>query len=235
MKKITPCPKFPGIIFCFLVILSSCLRIDQIEQINSQPVILINGQNSMTRDSMKLTNSRGQYPVEISIQDRDNNLKSISFEILSGQGSLFQNGIATEEIQLDKFENLSISYGPNRTGVHIISFHAEDAFDQSSSNNLELFVFGNFLPIAQFNLVKPEVQHDPLEHQIDASFSYDPDEKFGGGLLEYEFTFLGKIVELNKSQIGIIFPEPGTYDIGLRVRDNDGEWSPKLIKSFLID
>lgn len=237
MKKITPSPKFPriSIIFCFLVILSSCLRIDKIEQINSQPVILINGQNPMTRDSMKLTNGSGEYPVEIIIQDRDNNLKSISFEVLSGQGNLFQNGISTDEIQLGKFENLSLSYGPNRIGTHILSFNAEDAFEQSSSNNLELFVFDNFLPIAQFDLVKPEVQHDPLEYRIDASSSYDFDVKFGGVLVAYEFTFLGKIVVLTENQIGIIFPETGTYDIGLRVKDNDGEWSQNKIKSFQID
>ena len=215
MKKITPSPKFPGvsIIFCFLVVLSSCLRIDQIEQMNSQPIILINSHNSMTRDSIKLANGKGQYPVEISIQDRDNNLKSISFEILSGQGNLFQNGISTDEIQLDKVENLSLSYSPNRTGTHILSFNAEDAFDQSSSNKLELYVFDNFLPIAQFDLVKPEVQHDPLEYQIDASSSYDFDVKFGGVIVAYEFTLLGKIVVLTENQIGIIFPETSSISL----------------------
>tara|TARA_Y100001949_G_C15853484_1_gene271707 strand:+ start:110 stop:679 length:570 start_codon:yes stop_codon:yes gene_type:complete len=189
----------------------------------------------MTRDSIKLANGKGQYPVEISIQDRDNNLKSISFEILSGQGNLFQNGISTDEIQLDKVENLSLSYSPNRTGTHILSFNAEDAFDQSSSNKLELYVFDNFLPIAQFDLVKPEVQHDPLEYQIDASSSYDFDVKFGGVIVAYEFTLLGKIVVLTENQIGIIFPETGTYDIGVRVKDNDGAWSQKTIKSFRIN
>ncbi|XOV91538.1 MAG: PKD domain-containing protein [Bacteroidota bacterium] len=183
---------------------------------------------------MKLTSGRGQYPVEISVEDPDFNQKSISFEVLSGQGNVFQNGISTDEIQLDTYGNLSLSYGPNLTGTHILNFNAEDAFNQSSSNNLELIVFDNFLPIAQFDLVKPEVQHDPLEYQIDASSSYDFDVKFGGGIVAYEYTFLGKIVVLTENQIGIIFPETGTYDIGLRVKDNDGEWSQKIVKSFLI-
>lgn len=234
MKTRIPSPKFPGIIFCFLVVLSSCLRIDQIEQMNSQPIILINGQKSMIRDSMKLTNDGRQYQVKIRVEDPDFNQKSISFEILSGQGNVFQNGISTNEIQLDKFENLSLSYGPNRTGTHILSFHADDAFEQSSSNNLELFVFDNFLPIARFELVKPAIQHDPLEYRIDASHSYDQDEKFGGGIILFNYTFLGKSVELTSEKIGVIFPEAGIYDIGLRVQDSDNGWSNTTIKSVQI-
>ncbi|MEQ8552106.1 MAG: hypothetical protein RIC06_10455 [Cyclobacteriaceae bacterium] len=237
MKTIIPSLKLPGIsmTFCILVALSSCLRIDQIEQINSQPIILINGQKSLIRDSMKLTNDGRQYPVEITVEDPDFNQKSISFEILSGQGYVFQNGISINEIQLDKYENLRLSYSPNRTGTHILSFNAVDAFDQSSSNNLEVFVFDNFLPIAQFELVKPEVQHDPLEYQIDTSNSYDPDAKFGGRITSYEYSFLGKIVEISKSSIGIIFPKPGIYDIGLRVKDNNEEWGAVTMKSIKVN
>ncbi|MEQ9218933.1 MAG: hypothetical protein RLO17_12875 [Cyclobacteriaceae bacterium] len=198
-------------------------------------MLSINGQENMVADSVKFRGETAKYIFELTATDPDENLKSISYEIISGNGSLFQNGIITDEIKLGKSEFISMEFAPSRPGTHILNFSIVDVFDQEASITLDLYAFENIVPVSRFEIVKPEVQHDPLEYMIDASSSYDPDEKFGGGIISYEYSFLGKTVKLSMSVIGVIFPEPGTYDIGVRVKDNDGKWSEIGLKTVLIN
>lgn len=217
------------------ILVCSCLRVDRIEEVNSEPMLSINGQENMISDSVKMKEGSSNFFFELNATDPDQNLKSISYEIISGDGNLFQNGIITDEINLSKSEFISLEFAPSRPGTHILDFNIVDVFDREASITLDLFAFDNLPPVSRFELVKPEVQYDPLEFQIDASSSYDPDENFGGGISAYEYTFLGKTVELSRSVIGIIFPEAGTYDIRVRVKDNDGEWSDETIRSFKVN
>lgn len=235
-SRIFECSLKGIILYIFISILvCSCLRVDRIEELNSEPVLSINGQENIVADSVKVKGETAKCIFELTATDPDDNLKSISYEIISGDGNLFQNGIDADEIKLGKSETISLGFAPSRTGTHILNFTINDVFDQEASITLDLYAFENITPVSRFELVKPEVQHDPLEYLIDASSSYDPDEKFGGGITSYEYAFLGKRVELSLSVIGIIFPEPGTYDISVRVKDSDGEWSDKTIRAFVIN
>jgi len=238
IKMKTP-PLYPpiggNIYMMILLLITSCLRVERIEEMNTRPVLKINGQEEMVVDSVKMKGGFINYDFELSVIDPDHNLESISYDVLAGDGSMLQNGLTIHEIQIEGGQNVPLIYRPSRVGNHVMRFSAMDTFKQETSITLDLYAFENMLPIAQFELVEPVVKHDPLEYQIDALQSYDPDKKYGGGISSYEYTFLGKIIELTENQIGIIFPETGTYDIGLRVKDNDGEWSQNKIKSFRID
>ncbi len=235
-SRIFGCSLKGVILYIFISILvCSCLRVDRIEELNSEPVLSINGQENIVADSVKVIGETAKYIFELTATDHDDNLKSISYEIISGDGSLLQNGAVIKEIQTGQSESILLSYAPSRSGTHILNFNIVDAFDQEASITLDLYAFENIVPVSQFDLIKPEVQHDPLEYLIDASSSYDPDEKFGGGIIAYEYTFLGKTVELSSSTIGVIFPENGTYDIGVRIKDNDGDWSEMLVKAVIIN
>ncbi|MEQ8879034.1 MAG: hypothetical protein RLQ12_05345 [Cyclobacteriaceae bacterium] len=160
---------------------------------NTKPTLSISGIETVLEDSVKINGDNSNYFFEIMASDPDNNLEVITFEILSGVGDLFQNGIPVNEIQYDQQEILSLSYRPSHSGTHILLFNIWDSFGQEASATLDLFTFENLPPVSQFELVKPAVQHDPLEYQIDASSSYDPDEKFGGGIISYEYSFFGEV------------------------------------------
>ncbi|MEQ8339156.1 MAG: hypothetical protein RIA62_17475 [Cyclobacteriaceae bacterium] len=221
--------------FIVSILYCSCIRVERIEEMNTKPTLAINGIETLMEDSVKISGGNTNYFFELMAIDPDNNLRVVTFEILSGAGDIFQNGIPVNHIQYDQEEILSLRYRPVRSGSHLLQFKIEDSFGQEASATLNLLAFENLLPVSQFELVKPAVQHDPQEYQIDASSSYDPDEKFGGGIVAYEYTFLGKNVELSSSTLGIIFPETGIYDIGIRVKDNDGEWGDLKIRSFQIN
>jgi len=67
-------------------------------------------------------------------------------------------------------------------------------------------------------------RNDPLEYIIDASESFDRDQKFGGGITGYEYTFLGKTILIEDSSIPVVFPAADNYDISVRVMDNDSQF-----------
>lgn len=218
----------------YLIILSAALAAcgeteDFINNINEAPQInfTANSELPLLTDSIKISlkSSQKKYSISLGVTDKNDNIKSVRYEQLSGVGELRQAGVVIVDDNINiESDQLEFDYFPINTGTHKIRLTVTDEFDQSSSVSIELEAFDNLRPVAAFSVAKIG-QRNKLEYAIIANESYDRDAKFGGNVDEYEYRYLDKISPTFKSSIPVIFPESKVYRIGLRVKDNDGVWS----------
>ena len=215
-----------------LATVGGCPRIDNIEDFNDRPAIVFNQMEGISwfEDSIKISlkNSQKSYDIVLRTTDINQNIAFLSYKLLTGHGTLFQNGIPIEENFINlNLENNSVvlSYEPAEPGLHTVEFTLKDDFDETATFTLQLEAFINLIPVADFRVRRPENPIDPLERLIDASESFDQDKKFGGGITGYEYTFLGKTIQVEDSSIPVIFPSADNYDISVRVMDNDSQLS----------
>lgn len=130
----------------------------------------------------------------------------------------------------DKYVRLSenaVKFTPDtsKLGIHSIVFTASDAYEAAGTSTASFVIFDNLAPVALFKTTKIAV-YDPLEYNIDSSTSFDRDYKYGGQIVEYEFT-INTTYKVNTqfNNINYIFPSMGNYTISIRVKDNNGVWS----------
>ena len=188
-------------------------------------------------DSIKLSlkNSQVSYPVALRIFDANNNIREVRYSQVLGLGTLLQDGdtIMGNNVLVDS-DQLEFEYFPRNTGLHTFRLTVIDNFELFSDVTIELQSFDNLLPNAALTVSKIG-QRSRYEYRLDGSESFDRDQRFGGRVVEYEFSVLGKVFNVLQDQIIVIFPEDGIYTIGLRVRDNDGRWSGKRELDVVVD
>ncbi len=214
----------------YLILLVSTLyncdsRKDSLEFFNDAPLFITESDTiTMLSDSVKL--SLGSYVFDVSGVDPNNNLSSLNIEVLQGDGNFRINNQLIESGSESSFNGSvdRITYDPNFTGRHEGIITLTDAFDLSVLFEYELVVFNNISPVAIVSIVKPSGS-GPFERLIDASGSFDGDVNFGGRIVEYEYSFLGILRNIDSDSQTVIFPSSGNYQIVVRVLDNDGEWS----------
>ena len=206
-----------NIIYLFiLVLLSACdKRKDFYEGMNVAPVIEMRKQGTgafVTGLNDSIKKMFPNYNLE---------LKIIDVETLTLNNSL--------TISSDKFvvsNNVGL-YTPDTTklGIHSIVFTTTDKYNVTTTAMATFTLFDNILPVALFTTTHTAV-YDPLQYNIDASASYDGDAKFGGQIVQYQFTInTSYIVTTAFNNINYIFPSSGNYTISVRVQDNNGVWS----------
>ena len=190
------------------------------DDLNFQPLQSFSNQ---IYDSMKL--SQVHYPIELIA---NTTLANAGFQFnfhLVGKASL---NLITNQI----YPNSTTRYyyfEPNGTGLKTVNFQVSDAYNLQSTANLQLLVFSNLSPVANF-IATQTGQFDPLQFQIDASTSYDRDAKYGGAISNYEFTITPNYrVTTNQPIVNYIFPKVGNYQIALMVQDNDSAWSASKV------
>jgi len=190
------------------------------DDINFQPLQSFSNQ---IYDSMKL--SQVHYPLELNANTTLIN-PGFQFNInLIGSSSL---NLISNQINSNSATRYYY-FQPNGTGFKTVSFQVSDVYNLQSTATLQLLVFNNLPPIANF-IATQTGQLDPLQFQIDASSSYDRDAKYGGTINTYEFTITPNYrVTTNQPVINYIFPKVGNYQIALRVQDNDSVWSASKV------
>lgn len=226
-----------------VIILFSCGETkDFLEDLNEGPQINFNGNTlePILKDSIKISPvvSQIKYKIALRVTDRNNNIAEVRYDQLLGTGTLRQDDveIISNNITFRKDSAiLEFDYYPTVFGLHQFSITVKDDFGLSSKAILELTAFDNLPPRAHFTAGKLG-QRSRYEWKIDARESFDRDAKYGGAVKEYEYTVLGKIYTLLRSDIVIIFPQTGIYSVAVRVKDNDGKWSDKLeISNLQVD
>lgn len=214
---------------------------DFIKELNDPPTInFMEGSANelpILTDSIKLSlkNSQVSYPVALRIFDANNNIREVRYSQVLGLGTLLQDGdtIMGNNVLVDS-DQLEFEYFPRNTGLHTFRLTVIDNFELFSDVTIELQSFDNLLPNAALTVSKIG-QRSRYEYRLDGSESFDRDQRFGGRVVEYEFSVLGKVFNVLQDQIIVIFPEDGIYTIGLRVRDNDGRWSGKRELDVVVD
>jgi len=229
----------------FILIMCSFLGCDQgtadyIEELNNAPLInLGNGsEKPVVSDSIKVNldfkNDPDFYQIKLSVTDENNNLSRIEYTQLEGIGVLLQEGdtLRNNSIAVNSDDQLKFEYYPQNYGNHTFLLTAFDAFETSSSARIELVSFENLPPVAVFDVSRIG-QLSPFHYKIDASESYDRDERFGGRIVEYQYTILDRKFELLTDEMEFIFPSEGTYRVFVRVRDTNDALSEK--SEFLLE
>ncbi|UZR99814.1 hypothetical protein [Chondrinema litorale] len=178
-------------------------------------------------DSLKLGIKSNAKEYTFSFQVVGANLKSINYQ--SDKGTFIEN---LEEVKSDSI--YTVTYVPDEIyGLHIVDVFASNSFGKQQKITLELFIYENLPPVADFEVIEKGVIRT-LHYQVDASSSLDLDAQYGGYITEYLFTIDGIEIQRNKSVVDFIFQELGQYEIKLKVKDNDDAWSEeKSIKITL--
>ena len=218
------------IVIGFLVVMvwAACdSRQDSIDSLNDAPHFAVDG-DIITSLIDSLKTSQGMYRVNADFIDINDNLSEIRFDVLSGNGSFFIGSTPIKNSVAISNTAVNIGYDPSSLGNHIIELTLVDAFEETAVLTIELSVFENLIEVS-----RPE-NAGPFERLVDASGSFDDDSNFGGNITRYEYTFLGKTIEVNKNKQTIIFPSQGTYQIIVRVKDNDNVWSVPVAKNETI-
>jgi hypothetical protein len=181
-------------------------------------------------DSLKtsLKSPQTTYGFTIRGRDTENGLAGIEYNILEGSGNI-EGNIQGRTFVLDELGIGQGTYIPELPDENLkLKITAKDNFGQTSSITLELFVFSNLSPVANsFEVRKTAINH-PMEHELDASTSFDRDQGYGGVISVYEWTINDVSFQSPHAVSKHIFQNTGTYTISLRVKDNDGSWSNTL-------
>jgi hypothetical protein len=213
-----------------LIMMASC---DEDLYVNEPPVFLVNGVNHL-EDTIKITQTPF-YEFEFTIEDvedeRELRVNDLTEGLLRYRGNII-NDVAVDitlvRVGYMEFQAL-------QTGLATFSLEVRASDDLISSVDIRLFVFDNLAPVPHLQLTQTD-ELGPYQVKLDASKSYDADHRWAGEIMKWEFTIADfYTTTIDQPVIHYVFPEPGTYSVGLRVLDNDGEWSEKLIKDIEVE
>lgn len=197
------------------VILGSCDdRDDYFSSKNEAPVIKIevNGlelESNSFVDSLKIGLD---YRVKYVVNDKE----SVFVNVLQEKGN-------------DEYEvkNDSVRLKGKSEGFSKFYLMAKDEYGAVSKFPLEFTVFRNVAPVAVFTTSLVGIS-SPYEYEVNAETSYDKDVRFGGKIVLYEYTFGSYTFTSVLSKVRYVFGSAGQKLISVRVKDNSGDWSPKV-------
>jgi hypothetical protein len=189
---------------------------------NNTPILLVKGPfdteySVKQTDSMKI--SQGIYKLDFKISDEEKIDLSVETDPLYNHE--FIEG-------MDR-----VVFGTDKTGVGTITVYARDSWGKTARVNIALTCFSNIKPVS--SLAVSPIEGQTREILIDASASFDADQKYGGKISLYRFFVNGREIDKTyHSKINFTYPKTGEYEIGVQVMDNDNEWSPITYKTIKL-
>ncbi len=237
MKKI--------ILLLAITTLLSCFKTQQEYELslNTNPTIQIMypyssyKQGIVVLDSIK--NKIGtnlNYLLQANEQDKQNPVFSIASNKPIGY-SIDNNSTSVSSIQeltTDFVSNTKVVKGNTnqylhfgvssllQEGLRTVTMLYEDELGGRDTAMLQLYVFNNLAPIANFTVYKPTGQS---EHTLDATSSIDADSKFGGHIVQYTWIIDGNELSSPSPTYPYYFNTggiPTTKTIQLKVTDDEG-------------
>lgn len=218
-----------SVLCCLLIAVISCdTSSEYIDNLNVGPelLIVVDGESSdHVSDSVKTSGEVGQFEYEFDLvaSDANDNLLGIGIDSGVDEYLLIQYDSILIDIQIvdvNESENtIKLTGIFFNTGIHEINFIAADEFGVLSSATLELQVFENETPVIDYSIKTSSLSSDIRE--FDLSTSYDPDEKYGGGLISYHYLIDGVEYATTNNTLRHTFPGSGTYGVSLWVVDNN--------------
>lgn len=217
------------LIFGLLLSIWACQK-DKFD--GNPPVILLNGSQQLV-DTIKLS-TLPNYTFNFSIVDdrdwREMNVVNVQNGLVWYEGRI----INSQPVNLPGITEGGLRYEAIRPGADFFSIEVADATGLRSSAEMHLLVLDNIPPVA--NLVLTQTNEvSPFQISIDGTNSFDGDSRWGGQIRNFEYQLFGfNMTQYPEGFIQYIYPGPGVYQVGLRVQDNDGEWSEWDIKSIEV-
>jgi len=209
-----------------IIILSACDTTDNyFKGLKEKPEILVktildDDFGKKTADSMKISNG---YQLFYTVVD----IEKLTLKVEPTP----ETGVALFSYEID---NEKISVSANRQGIGNLKLSVKDSFGKTDEMIIRLTSFDNLPPVAVLEISNyPGFEYG---RTLDAAKSYDQDAKYGGTITLYRFLVNGKEIERTyNSFMHYNFPQPGNYEIGLQVLDNDDEWSGIVYSNLTID
>ena len=131
-------------------------------------------------------------------------------------------------------KNGTVEYRGLGAGKTQLVLKTKDSFRATDQRTINVETIRNWLPVAKMEIKKIGIA-SPNEVEIDAGASYDPDQRFGGKIVMYEYELHNYTFKSPLPRIRYIFGSNGQKKIGLRVQDNDEDWSEQIIQYFIIE
>lgn len=197
------------------------------------PSIELNGDTRL-RDTFKFAAAK-TFDFKFAVKDDQSKL-TISISKLDEGLILYKNGIINGgETDISGVTQGDLSFRPLRAGFFAFSITVKDPKGLSSSALVELNALANQSPVAILESKQTNAQA-PNQVTIDASKSFDTDARWGGKIQKYEYILEGFYTgQTTRNKIDYIYPKPGTYRVGVRVQDNDNEWSPIVYQNLVVN
>lgn len=214
-----------GVVFITSLLLLSCSNSDYFfEQMNSNPVITFRDGSTVLNDTVKLNHV---YDFAIVPFDHNGDLKDVRFRKRLGyDGISIQDKIILDSEIKRNTDTIQLSYEPLTIGNQSIFIDVSDSFDKSNNIELKLFVFDNLVPVADFKVTNQTSN----SISVNASASYDKDEKWGGEIVEYKW-YIDENLSRETGIESILQVNTGDHLITLEVVDNN---EAKAIKTKTI-
>jgi hypothetical protein len=187
------------------------------------------------KDSIKISlkSSKNAETYRFNFSDLQKNINTISFEKVVGDIEVSRNSSIVSSIDYDNEASIDLTFKPKSLGTNVIRVKVIDNGLATDYVELQLIAITNEEPVAVLNVVNSPLSGVSNNYTIDASASFDRDQKIGGGIVLYEYTIDGLKVKSSESTLKQIFA-PGSHSIKLRVKDLDDAYSPEIEKNINI-
>ncbi len=227
-----------GSLLASLILFSCDNRSEYIDGYNESPSLQVRTASGDVDfnvvDTVKIVNKSGDiaYNFQLDAKDGNGDIESITYEFKAGTGVIKQDGQILDG-NIEYREILDISIEVTTLGSNVIEFVVTDKFGQKSTAQLDLIAISNYKPVAVLTSSRVDVLSN-LEYKLDGQESYDADALYGGSVVLYEFTVEGQVILSETNFINYVFPRSGNYQVKLRVKDSDEEWSDSVSEIFSI-
>ena len=206
-----------------LVLFSACnTSEDYFAQFNQKPEITVKGilDNDFYRKEIDSIKINHEYHLYYKINNEENEkLKAY---------------VTCDNIFTYKIDNEKITILSKKKETGKFKIYTKDSFGATDELTIKITCFVNLQPVPILEI--EDIPGFKFEKKLNASQSYDTDNEYGGGISLYRFFVNGKEFEKTyHTYMDYTFPSSGQYEIGLQVKDTDGQWSDRVNKTLIID
>ncbi|MDP4272675.1 MAG: hypothetical protein Q8907_00160 [Bacteroidota bacterium] len=164
-----------------------------------------------------------------------NTILTLTYKITSERAQRLQISSSGHLDTLVFLDDHTLTFKGLSAGICQITCSVKDAYLKSEERRLNFIIFDNLPPVASFTYI-PISNLSSHEIEFDASSSYDKDARFGGKVVEYDFTMDNTVnFQTTNGVVDFSFNSAGTKQVKLRVKDNDNTWSGYLIKNITVN
>ena len=195
---------------------------DYFKKFNQKPEITIKGINDGSFSRRESDSIKIKYEYHLYYQALD--VRGVKLPVYVNCDSHLSYEIDDEKIVISA----------HRTGKRKFILSTKDIFGATDQLTIDFECFENLKPVAILEI--EDIPGFRFEKKLNASKSYDQDEKYGGKISLYRFIVNKKEIDKTyHSEINYTFPLSGEYKIELQVRDNDNTWSDVTHKILIIN